>query len=129
MLLLVDVLPIERAEPELVKKISIRLSDIRPCLHKGLAILERNSFEFRINYIPFCVVDKKYWKNVLSRSINAGLITYKALDNIGVGSSCSVFKSCSKCILKEKCPGTWRSYTARFGTSEFKPIRMNALRD
>jgi len=90
------------------KKLVVKITDVKPYLERGLEILEKNGFECSLYHTPFCVIDKKYWKNIAGRTVVERRIT---------------FKSCGECILKEKCPGIWKTYAFRVGITEFNPIK------
>jgi His-Xaa-Ser system radical SAM maturase HxsC len=89
------------------KRLIVRITDVKPFLEKGINILEENGFEFQLFHLPFCIIDKKYWKNIAGRTVEGRRIT---------------FESCDGCVMKEKCPGIWKTYTFRLGTKEFRPI-------
>jgi len=105
------------------KKLFVRITALKPYLHRGLAVLEKNNMQFSLHHMPFCVIDKQYWKNIAERNVEGGLITCLPPPKSASGCFCTIFESCDKCILKERCPGTWRSYTFRAGVDEFKPIK------
>jgi His-Xaa-Ser system radical SAM maturase HxsC len=88
-------------------KLIVRMIDIKPFLERGLGILERDGIEFSIFHIPFCIIDKKYWKNIAGRTVEERRIT---------------FQPCNGCVMRQKCPGIWKTYALRVGTGEFKPI-------
>jgi len=90
-------------------KLIVRMRDIKPYLERGLDVLERNGIEFSIFHIPFCIIDKKYWRNVAGVTVEARRIT---------------FEPCADCVMKGKCPGIWKTYAFRVGTNEFQPVRQ-----
>jgi len=109
--------------PENHQKLLVRMSVVKPYLEKALAILASRGFNFAISFMPYCVIDKKYWRDISSKvTRNKGFVTYKSPPRSAKESHCVIFKSCEGCVMKEKCPGIWQSYTSRVGTDEFKPI-------
>ena len=90
------------------KKIIVKITAITPYVQKGLGALEREGFECQLFHIPFCVIDKKYWDKVAGMSVGEAKVT---------------FKPCDGCIMRESCPGIWKTYAFRIGTDEFKPIK------
>jgi len=89
-------------------RLMVSMTDVKPYLKRGLTILEKNSVNFRLYHIPFCIVDKKYWKNIAGRTVEERRVT---------------FEPCGKCIMKESCPGIWKTYAFRVGIDEFNPIK------
>lgn len=89
------------------KKLLVKIIEVKPYLERGLAILKKNGFEFSLYHIPFCVVNRRYWKSISGRTVEEKRIT---------------FKSCDGCLMKKSCPGIWKTYAFRVGISEFKPI-------
>ncbi|QLJ53314.1 MAG: radical SAM protein [Candidatus Fermentimicrarchaeum limneticum] len=110
------------ASPRNHKKLTVRLSAVKPHLEKAFNLLKRNESHFLLFHIPFCVVDRKYWENIGYRVVKDGLTTYKPSSPKDCGV-CTIFESCNDCIMSEKCPGVWEDYTSWFGTREFKSIR------
>ncbi|QLJ53381.1 MAG: hypothetical protein Sv326_1206 [Candidatus Fermentimicrarchaeum limneticum] len=90
------------------KELLVKITEVKPYLERALNTLEKNDFDISLFHIPFCVLDRKYWKNVAGRTVEDRRIT---------------FEPCGECIMREKCPGIWRTYAFRVGTAEFKPIR------
>jgi sulfatase maturation enzyme AslB (radical SAM superfamily) len=90
------------------KELIAKVTDIKPYLERGLDILEKSGFESSLYHIPFCIIDEKYWKNVAGMSVEEVKVT---------------FKHCDGCIMRENCPGIWKTYAFRVGTDEFKPIK------
>jgi len=89
------------------KKLIVKITDVKPSLERALAVLEKNNTEFNLYHVPFCIIDKKYWKSVAGRTVEKRRVT---------------FKSCDGCVMKKKCPGIWETYAFRVGTEEFKPV-------
>jgi len=89
------------------KRLIVKMTALRPFLERALGILEKNGFESSLFHIPFCVIGSKHWKDVAGRTVEDRRIT---------------FGPCDGCIMREKCPGIWRTYAFRVGTAEFKPI-------
>jgi MoaA/NifB/PqqE/SkfB family radical SAM enzyme len=100
-------------------KLIVKISDVKPFLETGLEILEKNDFKFHLSRIPFCVINKKHWKNLDTALIKKELTKYISPD----GLRYTIFESCNECIMRGKCQGISEIYASIVGTDEFKPIR------
>jgi molybdenum cofactor biosynthesis enzyme MoaA len=104
-------------DPTNRKELGVRMSVVEPHLEKAFGVLKRDGFPFLISDIPFCIIDRKYWKNKVCRVKNGSKYKFCSKREL------IFFESCNGCVMKEKCPGVWDDYTSWFGTSEFKPIK------
>jgi MoaA/NifB/PqqE/SkfB family radical SAM enzyme len=102
-------------------RLFVKITETKPLIEEALGILKKKNLEYNLSCIPYCIIDKKYWKNMSTRSGRVIEQDVK-IDELN-GAVCTIFKSCNGCIMKEKCPGTWQRYASEVGTSEFKPIK------
>lgn len=87
-----------------------------------------------ITDLPICHIDPYYWK-YFSYNGKKSLSAYFSplLDNIDNStinlkyeSDCNTFSNkCTECIVKEICPGMWKSAYNIFGDEDIKPIIIN----
>ncbi|MEM3690624.1 MAG: hypothetical protein QXZ40_02775, partial [Candidatus Micrarchaeia archaeon] len=93
-------------------KLVVRMSEVKQYLEEACELLKRNDFEISLYHTPFCLIDKKYWKNIAGRTVEERRVT---------------FKPCGKCVMREKCPGVWKTYAFRVGTEEFHPFTKSNI--
>lgn len=82
---------------------------------------------------PLCCIDPYYWhflrKYESEESMTALLLPSDNIDTAPKirynlkGDGGANFLPCNECILKDKCPGTWRQTAEYFGDSTFKPFK------
>lgn len=122
-------------DTETIKRTQVSFSELSPFLQKMLNYFEQNNTNNRfltITDLPLCSVDPYYWKYFSyaqkeSLSAYASPIT-KNQDisdiKFNVESDCNTFcKECSVCLVKDVCPGMWRSAWKLFGENAVKAVK------
>lgn len=77
------------------KILYVEYKKVKPYLEKALDIIN-NKFEINVHHMPFCELNKKYWKHIAIATV--------------VPQKHIFLKKCNNCILKEKCCGFWKNY-------------------
>lgn len=111
-------------------KLFVSMEEIQPVLEQTLDYLERHmSVERRIRILeaPLCMLDPYYWKYyTVSQGTIYGYIAPNA-DEKGVcfhvESECGpYFPVCKDCVVREVCPGTWRTAFEVCGDGLLRPV-------
>lgn len=91
------------------EKLFISYTDLKQPLEKALDVLSTGDFSLNVFHVPFCMIDKKYYKY-----IPKGLTV--------IEKRVEFIEYCRDCIYKDECPRVWKTYIKYFGGHELKPI-------
>jgi MoaA/NifB/PqqE/SkfB family radical SAM enzyme len=86
----------------------VKYSTLIPFVEKALNTLKDKNV--KTYHIPYCVLNKKFWKYIEGKTASENRLT-PAL-------------SCNECLFNSNCPKIWTSYYTISGTDEFKPIKQ-----
>ncbi len=87
-------------------KLVIGMKHLKKHLEVSAEILK--NYKFNIYHVPLCIIDKKYHDIAKGRTVGPERIYFN--------------KECDQCLVKNDCPGIWRSYKIYMDTNDFKPI-------
>jgi len=112
--------------PELIKEIVPRHSEVEPYVKKGLEIGIKAGIEVMTEAVPYCFM-KGYEQYIAEKKIPDTSVFDNdiELDDYGhyrktQGKAKGV--NCSSCKYNNICEGPWKEYPEIFGWDEFKPI-------
>jgi len=104
--------------------VSIKLSIMAPYIEKAIDILAAAGKELYVGSLPLCLVQPKYRSYIkndrIKTEINVG--TGQKKEAIITNPGEILMPVCQRCLIKDKCPGTWAAYFKAYGESELKPI-------
>lgn len=93
------------------KRTAIRYIEIVPFMEKALKLLKNKNV--KIYHIPYCILNKKYWKLISGLSVNEKRVTFAYF--------------CKECMFEKKCSRIWRSYAKLVGLDEFGAIKNGSI--
>lgn len=119
----------------LIKKFSVPFKEISQSLEETLLNFQKHeNRRLIITDLPICHIDPYFWK-YFSYNGKKSLSAYisplldkidNLINNIQYESDCNTFsEKCTNCLVKEICPGMWKSAYNIFGDEDIKPILVN----
>ncbi|MDD3032342.1 MAG: radical SAM protein [Bacilli bacterium] len=112
---------------ETIEKIVPRYKEIKPFVEEGLQIGIDANVKSRVETIPFCILQEKYYNNISPDYLRESFIyeddKLKDFRKMKKDGAKLKGERCRECKFFEQCEGPWSDYVKTFGFDEFKPIK------
>lgn len=107
------------------ERVVVRLKDCVSLIEKAVDRAGKVGITCDFDMFPYCVFDKKYYRNIHTRK-HDGVLILDGSNNKNLDTAYYLkgrFPICDKCKFVGKCPGYWKNYVMIYGDSELKYIR------
>ena len=102
-----------------------RLSDAAPYVEKSIDVCRSYGVGVSVIDFPMCLLQSSYRSAVVPRTVMHSRVKYRSPQaaQLSRDISCTVgsHERCDACCLRDRCPGTWRSYISAYGDGELHP--------